>query len=198
MFSLVTKYSLLFINKIIRDASNISMPSASGTPLLKPRYFLGQSLCHKKEIAGKNAEERKRSVHIISVLAKSVMGYAIMPIIYANNICKTRCKIVFSVYSDSPLIHIHFIYTMIYATIQNYQRSMQWYKEISCLLNDFQAKVYMKVPKDEAIFLWKDHDNWDRYFYWLEVSGKLPPSSTCYICTLCLWLWCSSVKCLKT
>lgn len=40
IFQLVTKYSLLFINKIIRDASNISIPSASGT-LTEASLFSG-------------------------------------------------------------------------------------------------------------------------------------------------------------
>ena len=48
MFSLVTKHSLLFINKIIKDANNISMPSASGISLLKAHYFLGQRFAIKE------------------------------------------------------------------------------------------------------------------------------------------------------
>lgn len=80
MFSLVTKHSLLFINKIIKDANNISMPSASGISLLKAHYFLGQRLCHKRDCM-KKCRIAKRNAHTVCAFTKSVTVYAIMSMI---------------------------------------------------------------------------------------------------------------------
>lgn len=96
MSSLVTKYSV-FINKIIRDANDIALPSALGTPSLKPHYFLGKRLCHLKR-SWEEMQNRKKGIYILSTIV-----YAIMSMIYANNICKTIRKNVCGVY-DSQLL----------------------------------------------------------------------------------------------
>ena len=90
MFSLVTKHSLLFINKIIKDANNISMPSASGISLLKAHYFLGQRFCHKRDRM-KKCRAAKRNAHVVCAFTKPVTLYAILSVIEAKLYGKLWC-----------------------------------------------------------------------------------------------------------
>lgn len=135
IFSLLTKYSLLLINKIIQDANNISLPSASGISLLKPHYFLGQRLCHKRD-HWKKCRIAKGNAHTACALTKSVIVHAIMSMTYANNICRTVCRIVCGGYSDSQLMDANFICTMMLAQCKavlcNDTREIPY-----CICNDF-------------------------------------------------------------
>lgn len=127
IFSLLTKYSLLFINKIIQDANNISLPSASGISLLKPHYFLGQRLCHKRD-HWKKCRIAKGNAHTACALTKSVIVHAIMSMTYANNICRTVCRIVCGGYSDSHLVMDGCKFYMYNDARTMQSCSMQWYK----------------------------------------------------------------------
>lgn len=135
IFSQLTKYSLLFINKIIQDANNISLPSASGISLLKPHYFLGQRLCHTRD-HWKKCRIAKGNAHTACALTKSVIVHAIVSMTDANNICRIVCKIVCGGYSDSQLMDANFICTMMLAQCKavlcNDTREISY-----CICNDF-------------------------------------------------------------
>lgn len=150
--------------------------------------FWGRSSAIKRDHGKKCRIGKRKCTYCLLLYMQLCQWY--MQITYAKLYAKLSVVCIMIVNGCKQILYIQWCINE-----ANCQWSMQWYKGNIVYKMVFKLVIHegTKVrPFSNEIM------NTETYFYWLEVSGKLPHISTFYTCTSSLRLWYNYSKCLKT